>query len=83
LTVPTAIENLAAFAGYSAQSISNYTFDDTASIARTLSTDTGDFCGEKQLFFTLNGNPTTFLTAQNSNFIYFNPPVDSKDLGVT
>jgi hypothetical protein len=82
LTVPAAIENLAAFAGYSGQSNYRYTFDDTVSIDRTLSTDTGDFCGEKQLFFTLNGNPTTFLTAKNSNFIYFNPPADSKDLGV-
>ena len=45
------IENLVAFAGYTVVSKVKYTFNDAVSIANTHSTDSVDFCGEKQLAF--------------------------------
>jgi hypothetical protein len=42
-----------------------------------------DLCGEKQLTFNLNGTETDFLTAFNSDFIYFSPHADTKDFGVS
>jgi hypothetical protein len=48
-TVPASIENLVAFAGYTVASKVKYTFNDTGSVTKTLTTDSRDFCGDKQL----------------------------------
>jgi hypothetical protein len=50
-TAPTSIENLVAFAGYTIASKVKYTFNDSVSISSTLSSDSVDFCGDKQLAF--------------------------------
>jgi hypothetical protein len=50
-TVPVVIEDVVAFSGYSVQSLKKYTFNDTNSASRTLSTDSSDYCGEKLLTF--------------------------------
>ena len=71
-----------AFAGFNTTSQTKYTFNDDVSILQTASTDTDDFCGEKQLVFSLNGTVTTLLSATNSDFVHFNPPSDTKDLGL-
>jgi hypothetical protein len=48
-TVTASIENLVAFAGYTVASKVKYTFNDTVSVTKTLTTDSRDFCGDKQL----------------------------------
>ena len=53
-TAPTSIENFVAFAGYNITSLVKYTFNDSVSLVRTLTTDSKDFCGEKLLILTLN-----------------------------
>ncbi len=50
-TTPASIENLVAFVGYTVSSKIKYTFNDTVSISNTLSTDSVDSCGDKQLAF--------------------------------
>ncbi len=54
------------------------------SIARTLSTDVNDFCGYKQLTFTLNGTVAdqTTINATNRDVINFSPHADTKDFGI-
>ena len=47
-----------------------------------MSSDTVDFCGDKQIIFSLNSTETSFLSANNADFFYFNPPSTSKDFGV-
>ena len=79
--IPLSVENLVAFVGYNDTSKVQYVFNDTISISSTLITDVEDFCGEKQLVFTLNGTAATYLTGKNSDFFYFNPPADSTDFG--
>ena len=56
------VENLVSFAGYCVTSYNEYVLNDTGSINFTLSTDTVDFCGEKQIEFSLNGTTTTLLS---------------------
>jgi len=76
------IENLVAFVGYNDTSKVQYVFNDTISISTTLITDVEDFCGEKQLEFTLNGTAASYLTGQNQDSFYFEPPANSTDFGV-
>ena len=59
----------------------DYTFNDMVSNATTLSTDPSDFCGEKILYFTIGGIVTTYITASNSDQIYFAPPVNEINFG--
>ena len=40
-----------------------------------------DFCGDKLIDFKLNGTTTTYFSVNNSDYIYFSPPVDTKDFG--
>jgi hypothetical protein len=75
------VEDLVAFAGYTAKTKIRYKFDDVVSIALTLSTDQTDFCGEKQLDFLSNGTTTTDINAQNSDFIYFSPSSETTNFG--
>ncbi len=82
-TLPASVENVVIFAGYSVKSKVRYTFNDTASLTKTLTTDSEDFCGEKQLKFLLNSTDTSYLTGSNSNFMQFNPPADSTVFGVS
>ena len=65
-TVPTVIENFVAFAGYTTHSKTNYTFNDTDSISRTLNTDLNDFCGEKLIEFKTENITTVDLRAKNT-----------------
>ena len=74
---------MVAFAGYTVTSQKKYTFYDDVSVANTLPTATTDLCGEKLLYFQINSTETDFLTAVNSDFIYFSPPADTKDFGVS
>ena len=78
----TTVENLIAFAGYSVTSQTKYLYNDQVSVARHQSTDTSDFCGAKELAFTLNATDSTWLKANNPDFIHFSPSADSKDFGV-
>ncbi len=71
--VPASIEKLVAFAGFTVSSKVKYTFNDTVSKAKTQTTDSNDFCGEKQLSFTLKGTITSYLNGSNSDFIYLSP----------
>ncbi len=71
-----------AFAGYTVVSNVKYTFSDTVSISNTLSTDSVDFCGDKQLEFMLNGTTKTYFTASNADYMYFSPPGNTSDFGV-
>lgn len=80
--MPLSIENFETFAGHSVRSLLKYTFNDTASQKYALPSDTDDFCGEKLLTFTINGTTTELLTANNSDYIYFNPPADFTDFGI-
>ena len=64
-SIPLSVENLVAFVGYNDTSKIQYVFNDTVSISSTLITDVEDFCGEKQLVFTLNGTAATYLTGKN------------------
>ena len=73
---------MVAFAGYNSKSLVKYTYDDTISIALTLNTDATDFCGDKQLVFTVNGTVQNFISAFNSDYIYFSPPANTVDFGV-
>jgi hypothetical protein len=79
--VPVSIENLVAFAGYNITSHLKYTFNDTVSFFTTQTTDSMDFCGDKQLAFKLNGTSTTYLYGTNANFLYLSPPTDTKNYG--
>ncbi len=72
---------MVAFAGYTVASKVKYTFNDTVSFAYTLSTDSIDFCGNKQLAFRLNGTSTTFLNGSNADFIYLSPPAHTTNFG--
>ena len=72
---------MVAFAGYTVTSHKKYTFYDTVSVENTLPTATTDFCGEKLIYFQINGTNTTLLTANNSDYIYFDPPADTTDFG--
>jgi hypothetical protein len=80
-TVTASFENLVAFAGYTVASKVKYTFNDTSSITKTLTTDSWDFCGDKQLAFLLNGTSTTYLYGTNADYIYLSLPADTKDYG--
>ena len=82
--VPSAVENFVFFVGYSASvvSLQNYTFNDTVSFDRTLTSDTSDFCGEKTLLFKINGTETTYLNRKNVTKFSFQPPVDTTDFGI-
>jgi hypothetical protein len=72
---------MAAFAGYTVASQQKYTFYDTASVANHLRTPTTDLCGEKLLYFHINSTNTTLLTANNFDYIYFDPPADTTNFG--
>jgi hypothetical protein len=80
---PSIFEDLVAFIGYTTSSKSLYTYNDSESVARTVNTDVVDLCGEKKLLFMVNGTTTTYLYAQNSDFIYFSPPADSTEYGTS
>lgn len=80
--MPGSVENFITFAGYNTTSLLKYTFNDTESFARTLTTDSGDFCGEKLLTFTMNTTATTFFNATNQDFIYFSPSANTTSFGV-
>jgi len=41
-----------------------------------------EFCGKKELVFTLNQTSTTLLRANNPDYIHFSPPSDFKDFGI-
>ena len=45
--LPGSIENFVGFAGYVVKSLATYTLSDSVSLAKTLLTDPGDFCGPK------------------------------------
>lgn len=77
----TAIENMVAFAGYAVTSQKKYTFYDNISVANPLPTATTDFCGEKLLHFQIKSTNTTLLNANNSDYIYFDPPADTTNFG--
>jgi hypothetical protein len=79
--VPVSIENLVAFAGYNITSHLNYTFNDTVSFSTTQTTDSMDFCGDKQLAFKLNGTSTTYLYGNNSDYLHMIPPTGTIDYG--
>ena len=70
--VPATIENFVAFAGYNNNSLLKY----------TLITDTVDFCGEKQVRFSINSTTTQYLSANNQDFIHFTPPANTTSFGV-
>jgi hypothetical protein len=70
------------FAGYTAASTLKYVFNDTISASKTLTTDSHDFCGEKIIEFSLNGTATSYLSANNSDFLHLSPPANTTDLGV-
>ena len=72
---------MVAFAGYTVASQEKYTFYDKISVANTLPTSTTDFCGEKLLYFQIKSTNTTLFTANNFDYIYFNPPADSTYFG--
>ena len=82
LTLPSSVENFVAFAGYSVASKARYTFKDSISTAKTLTTDSNDFCGEKQLKFELNSTIVSYLNGSNSNFFLFSPFANTTDFGV-
>ena len=71
------------FANYSSTSKVRYTFNDTISITKTLTTDSNDFCGEKTLAFSLNGTTTTYVYGSNSDYFYFSPLVSIQEFGVS
>jgi hypothetical protein len=73
-TVPATVENFLAFAGFSVTSVNTYTFNDTISISKTLTTDSSDFCGAKTFEFTLNSQPSAYLAGDNFGKIVFSPP---------
>ena len=77
----TAIENMVAFAGYTVSSQKKYLFYDTVSVANTIPTTTTDLCGEKLLYFQIKSTNTTLFTANNSDYIYFEPPADTTNFG--
>jgi hypothetical protein len=81
-TVPASIENLVAFAGYTVSSKVKYPFNDTGSISNPQTTDSKDFCGDKQLSFQLNGTSTSYLNGSSADFIYLSPPANTTDFGV-
>ena len=72
---------MVAFAGYTATSRKKYTFYETASVASTLPTATTNLCGEKLLYFQIKSTNTTLLTANNADYIYFDPPADTTNFG--
>ena len=76
------VEYMVAFVGFPSASKIKYAYTDTVSIALTLTTDIADFCGDKQLSLLLNGTTSNFLTALNSDHIYFNPPSNTTVFGV-
>jgi hypothetical protein len=78
--VPATVQNFVAFAGLSVTSINTYTFNDTISVSKTLSTDSTDFCGPKTLKFTLNSQRTTYLTGSNAGYIVFCPSSDASPI---
>ena len=80
--VPGSVENFIAFAGYSVMSLVKYTYDDTQSFARTINSDSVDFCGEKLLSFTVNTTATEYFNATNKDFIYFSPLATTTSFGV-
>ncbi len=80
-TSPASIENLVAFVGHTVSSKLKYTFNDTVSISKTLSTDSVDFCGAKELLVTLNGTTKTYFTVLNADYMYFSPPGNTSDFG--
>ena len=43
---PEQIENFISFAGFNTTSLLKYTFNDTVSVSKTLTTDSVDFCGD-------------------------------------
>ena len=51
---PAQIENFVSFAGFNTTSLLKYTVNDTISIAKTLTTDSSDFCGYKTFTAKLN-----------------------------
>jgi hypothetical protein len=63
--VPSKIENFVVFAGYNSTSVATYTFNDSKSLALTLSTDTSDFCGDKTFKFSVNTTVNTQLYGLN------------------
>ncbi len=79
---PATVENLVTFAGYNITSLVKYSFNDSVSFVRTLTTDTVDLCGEKILKFSVNNTATTVINATNKDYIYFSPPANTADFGV-
>jgi hypothetical protein len=49
ITGPTSVTNMVAFVGYSETTALSYVFNDTVSQSLTLTTDSKDFCGQKEL----------------------------------
>ena len=80
--MPLIVESFVTFAGYNVTSRLKYTFNDTVSVAQTLSTDSQDFCGNKTLSFTINTTANTWLSASNQDYIYFSPPANTTNFGV-
>ena len=71
---PIQIENLVSFAGFNSTSLLKYTFNDTLSITKTLTTDSADFCGDKKISVYLNSTLTDWLGVKNQDVITFSPP---------
>ncbi len=61
-TTPNTVENLAAFAGYTAASKYKYSFFDAVSVKHANSGDTAEFCGEKLPSFQIDGTSTSSLS---------------------
>ena len=81
-SLPTEVDNFVTFAGFAVTSLVKCTFNDTESIAKTLTTDESDYCSEKVLHFKLNETENHFFTTLNDDFITFQPPSATKDFGV-
>ena len=75
---PNEVENLVQFANWTTQTKSKYTFEDRVSKSINAAPD---FCGDKLIDFKLNGTTTTYFSVDNSDYIYFSPPIDTKDFG--
>lgn len=71
------------FAGYTVASKTKYTFNDTVSVVKTLTTDSDDFCGEKVLQFKLNNTETSYFNGSNADFFYFSPSADTTGFGTS
>lgn len=79
--MPTKVENLSAFLGYSSTSKLSYLFNDTMSEHYTWPSDPVDFCGPKRFSFKLNSAYTTDLSGGNGGKITLSPDLMKSSVG--